>query len=227
MKKTWVKICGNTNLEDAQQAAALGADALGFVFAESSKRRVTAEQVAAITPHLPAQVERVGVFTSTDADEIVHTATASGLTMVQLHSVFDPLLIEDIQRQSDSLLRIMQVVEVPASATTDPELLRLALRRVFDHPFVDAVLLDTSHEGASGGTGKTFDWERYAGVVRTTEREIDGHIVIAGGLTPANVAEAVSVFLPWGVDVASGVEATPGTKDPKKLQAFLENARSR
>jgi phosphoribosylanthranilate isomerase len=224
MQKTWIKICANTNLDDARAAAEAGADAVGFVFAESSKRRVDAAQVAAITPHLPAHVEKVGVFTITDADAIVAAATQAGLTMVQLHSAFEPDRVEAVQRSSDSLLKIMQVVDI--AADTEPEDLRSTLRRVLDHPFVDAVLLDTSHHGTSGGTGKAFAWERYASVVRATQREVDAHIVIAGGLRPENVAAAIQTFLPWGVDVASGVEATPGRKDLTQLRAFIVNARS-
>lgn len=215
----FIKICANTNLEDALLAAELGADAVGFVFAPS-KRQVTVEQVAAITPHLPVTVERVGVFTSTDAFEILDAATRAGLTMVQLHSEFDPHLISAM----GSKLRVLQVVDVAEDA--DAIELEALLRTAVLHPGVHAVLLDASHGGTSGGTGRTFDWDGTAARVRAVQGEAGGRVVVAGGLRAENVGEAITTFAPWGVDVASGVEAAPGKKDPKRLRAFLEAARA-
>jgi phosphoribosylanthranilate isomerase len=218
----WVKICANTNLEDARLAAELEADAVGFVFAPSL-RRVTAEQVAAITAQLPPSVEKVGVFTTTDAKKILEAASTAGLTSVQLHSDFDPRLVEAIEAGSGGRLGVLQVLDVPAG--TNPEELGGALRAVLRHPYVGAALLDASHGGASGGTGQTFEWDRVAETVRQVQIETGGKVIVAGGLRAENVAAAIAVFVPWGVDVASGVEAMPGKKDPERLRAFLENAR--
>jgi phosphoribosylanthranilate isomerase len=218
----FVKICANTNLEDALLAAELGADAVGFVFAPS-KRRVTAELVAEITRGLPEIVTKVGVFTSTDAEEILESASVAGLNVVQLHSSFDPELVNAIDAGSGGMLRVFQVVDVPVGM--DLEELRALLGAVLQQPYVVAALLDASHGGASGGTGKRFDWERTAEVVRQVQDETGGSVIVAGGLNPENVGEAIAAFAPWGVDVASGVEASAGKKDAVKLGAFIAAAR--
>jgi phosphoribosylanthranilate isomerase len=219
----FIKICANTNVEDALLAAEMGVDAVGFVFA-TSKRRVTPEQVAEITRELPPALTKVGVFTSADAGEIVEAAKVAGLTVVQLHSGFDPELVQAIDAGSGGALRVVQVVDVPAEM--DLEELRGLLTAVLRHPFVVAALLDASHGGASGGTGKRFDWERTAEVVRQVQAEIGGRVIVAGGLDAENVAEAIAAFAPWGVDVASGVEAAPGKKDAERLRAFVAAARA-
>lgn len=214
----FIKICANTNLEDARLAAELGADAVGFVFADS-KRKVNAEQVAAITRELPARVAKVGVMTSTDADEILHDAKVAGLTAVQLHSDFDPDLVNAVVAGSKGALRVLQVIDVPEEATLAD--LESALRATLEHPYIEAALLDASHGGASGGTGKTFNWDATAEVVRRVQAETSGKVIIAGGLSAANVGEAINAFHPWGVDVASGVEAVAGRKDAVKLSEFI------
>jgi phosphoribosylanthranilate isomerase len=218
----FVKICANTNLEDAQLAAELGADAVGFVFAES-KRKVTAEQVAAITPHLPVGVEKVGVFTTTDADEVLAAPHAAGLTAVQLHCDFDPDLVDAVFAGSKGTLKVLQVLDIPADVDTN--VLREVLVEVLRHPYVFAALLDASHGGTSGGTGKTFDWSATAQAIRQAQLETGGKVIVAGGLNAENVAAAIAAFAPWGVDVASGVEVSPGKKDPARLESFIAAAR--
>jgi len=218
----WVKICANTNLEDARLAAELGADAVGFVFAES-KRQVNAEQVAAITRELPPSVAKVGVFTSTDVDEILQAANTAGLTAIQLHSDFDPDLVDAIVAGSKGMLRVLQVIDVPEEASAAK--LESALRTTLEHPYVEAALLDASHGGMSGGTGKTFDWAATAAMVRRVQAETGSRVIVAGGLRAENVVDAISAFHPWGVDVASGVEATPGKKDVARLKGFLAASR--
>jgi len=219
----WVKICANTNIEDALLAAEAGADAVGFVFAPS-KRQVTADQVAKITAALPGSVDKVGVLTTTDAEEILTIASQAGLTMVQLHSPFDPALIDAIDEGSGGMIRVLQVVDVAENA--DTETLRDGLRSALEHPYVVAVLLDASHGGVSGGTGKPFDWKRMASVVREVCGEVeDGQVVIAGGLRPENIAEAIAEFDPWGVDVATGVEASYGKKDAARVRDFIATAK--
>ncbi|MGA8938439.1 MAG: phosphoribosylanthranilate isomerase [Acidobacteriaceae bacterium] len=219
----FIKICANTNLEDACLAAELGVDAVGFVFAPS-KRQVTAEQVVEITRELPEAVLKVGVFTATDAEEILHAASVAGLNAVQLHSAFDPALVEAIVAGSGGMLRVLQVVDVPAGI--ELEELRALLTTVLEHEYVVTALLDASHGGVSGGTGKVFDWERVATVVKQVQRATGRRVIVAGGLNAENVAAAVAAFEPWGVDVASGVEASPGMKNPERLRAFVALARA-
>ena len=211
----FIKICANTNLEDARLAAELGVDAVGFVLAPS-RRRVSPAQVAEIARELPQGISKVGVFTSTDAGEILEAARVAGLTTVQLHSAFDAELVNAIDAGSGGALRVVQVVDVPAGM--ELEELRGTLTAVLRHPYVVAALLDASHGGVSGGTGKSFDWERTAAVVRAVQETIGGRVIVAGGLDAENVGEAIPAFAPWGVDVASGVEAEPGKKDAERLE---------
>lgn len=215
----FIKICANTNLEDALLAVEFGADAVGFVFAPS-KRRVLVEQVAAITAKLPLGVERVGVFTSSEVNEIASASKQAGLTMVQLHRAFDSGLVNAVARDG---LRVLQVIDVAEGVS--PSEFEALLRAAMTHPRVEAVLLDASHGGASGGTGKTFDWGRTAEVVRSAQQETGAKVIVAGGLRAENVAAAVAAFAPWGVDVASGVEAQQGRKDPVQLRAFVRATR--
>jgi phosphoribosylanthranilate isomerase len=217
----FIKICANTNLEDARLAAELGVDAVGFVFAPS-KRQVTAAQVAEITRELPEDLAKVGVFTSTDAEEILQAAKVAGLTAVQLHSAFDSKLVDAIHAGSGGGLRVVQVVDVPVGM--DLEELRGLLTTVLSHSHVGDALLDASHGGTSGGTGERFDWERTAVVVREVQEAIGGRVIVAGGLHAENVGEAIAAFAPWGVDVASGVESAPGKKAPERLRAFVAAA---
>jgi len=226
----FVKICANTNLEDALLAVELGADAVGFVFGES-KRRVNSEEVAEITPALPAGVEKVGVFATDDPFEVEHHIACSGLTVAQLHGSFDASMVRALSGEFGGELKIIQTVPY-AVDTTDQEASDEAFERtldaVFDEPAVWAVLLDTAKAGASGGLGVAFDWAHVAKIV---ERAIGGReprprVILAGGLNAENVAEAIAVLRPWGVDVATGVEASPGKKDPEKLRAFIAAARS-
>jgi phosphoribosylanthranilate isomerase len=218
----WIKICANTNLDDALRAAELGADAVGFVFAKS-KRQVTPEQVAEITSGLPEAVTKVGVFRATDAEAILRVAGVAGLDAVQLHSGFDAELVEAIAAGGGGKLLVLQVVEVPAGM--DLEELRRSLTAVLRHEDVAAALLDASHGGASGGTGRVFEWTGVAEIVRQVQEETGGRVIVAGGLTAENVGEAIAAFAPWGVDVASGVECAPGKKSPDRLRAFIEEAR--
>jgi phosphoribosylanthranilate isomerase len=211
----WVKICANTSLEDAQLAAQLGADAVGFVFAPS-KRRVTIEQVAAIVPHLPREVEKIGVFVDASFDEIALTASSTGLTGVQLHFIATSGLASKLRKRFGGGLRIVQTVHF---ATGEPAPM---LEAVDVDENVDAILVDSRTATATGGTGHAYDWDLAA---TTLFRIAQKPLIAAGGLTPDNVAEAIEILKPWGVDVASGVEAAPGRKDPIKLRAFIESAR--
>jgi phosphoribosylanthranilate isomerase len=218
----WIKICANTNLEDAQLAAQLGANAVGFVFAPSA-RRVTAEDVARITPHLPASVERVGVFQSLDAEEIAATAQTAGLSALQLHGEVSPALARRLHELFAGQIKIIQTIHwqvdaEEASAATVAQ----QLRQIENDGMVDRVLIDAKVGQAMGGTGVAFDWAKARAVLTQTGPL---KLIVAGGLRPENVAKAIRELNPWGVDVASGVEAAPGRKSPEKLAAFIKNAR--
>jgi phosphoribosylanthranilate isomerase len=213
----WVKICANTCLEDAQLAAHLGADAVGFVFAPS-KRQVTVDRVAAIVPHLPDSVEKIGVFVDADLDEISHAVDSGGLTGVQLHFAASPELTANVRDRFGPRLRIVRTVHFTVG---EPAPLLHALD---DDENIDAILVDSRTTTAAGGTGVSFDWDMAATTL--FKSAATRNRIAAGGLTPDNVAEAIRILKPWGVDVASGVEASPGRKDPAKLRAFIENARA-
>jgi phosphoribosylanthranilate isomerase len=212
----WVKICANTSVEDALLAANAGADALGFVFAPSP-RRVTVDQVAAITPHLPPAIERIGVFVDTGFQDVVAAIRTARLTGVQLHSGSEPGLTAGLRAEFGPSLRILRV------AHFGPEAAAQAAEYAGD-PAVDAVLIDSRTATAIGGTGIVFDWDEAARTLFGPN--FTARMIAAGGLGPANVAEAIARLQPWGVDVASGVEASPGRKDPAKVRAFVENARA-
>lgn len=216
----WVKICANTNLEDARLAANAGADAVGFVFAVSV-RRMTPAQVRAITPHLPTSVGKYGVFADSGLHEIVTTIEECGLTGVQLHSSNDPDLPRKLRERfptSPGLARldILKVIHYSSD-------LQAQLREAQSDTALDGVLVDSRTATLLGGTGRRFDWQAagssFAGVASSL------HVIAAGGLSPENVGEAIAMLRPWGVDVATGVEALPGKKDPAKVRAFVENAR--
>jgi phosphoribosylanthranilate isomerase len=220
----WIKICANTNLDDAKLAAELGADALGFVFAPSP-RRVTSAEVAKITPHLPANVERVGVFQSLDAYEIARTSHEAGLTAVQLHSGVDFALLHRLHKLFAGEVSLIQTVHWQVDADgANAAIVAAQLRKIAADGLVDHVLIDSKVGTlATGGTGISFDWD----AARTTLAEAapELKLVVAGGLRSENVAEAIQRLNPWGVDVASGVESEPGRKSPEKLAAFISKAR--
>jgi phosphoribosylanthranilate isomerase len=229
----WIKICANTNLADAQLATELGADALGFVFAPS-KRQVTVEQVAAITPHLPSSVETVAVVQIRDAHEIVAIVRSTGLTGVQLHGGLDLPLVRTLRTALGPRIAITQTlhwaVDAPGANGANDEsaaIVAAQLREIAAEPAIARVLLDAKVANAGGGTGRSFDWnaarETLTAASQAAGKPID--LIVAGGLRPENVADAIRTLRPWGVDVASGVEASPGRKDPLKLKRFLEKAR--
>jgi phosphoribosylanthranilate isomerase len=212
----WVKICANTSLADARLAVAAGADAVGFVFAPSP-RRVTAAQVAAITRELPAEVEKIGVFVGADIEEIVETVEHAGLTGAQLHDEGLGGLAEGLRAKFGPVLRILQVVHFGPDASRE-------LRAAAADPNIDGVLIDSRTATAVGGTGVVFDWVEARETIFSPGSGL--RLIAAGGLNPDNVAEAITTLRPWGVDVASGVEAEPGRKDAGKVAEFVANARA-
>lgn len=212
----WIKICGNTNLEDTLLAVESGADAVGFVFAESP-RRVTATQVAAITPHLPKALEKYGVFVNWSFDEIAQTVEDSGLTGVQLHASQDPTLQTRLREHFGPALKILRVIHY----TQDLETQLNAAQQ--DHS-IDGVLVDSRTATAVGGTGIRFDWQAARRGFSASAPHL--RLIAAGGLNPVNVADAIHTLQPWGVDVSSGVEAAPGRKDPPRVKAFVHAAKA-
>lgn len=199
----FAKICGITRLEDARHAVEHGATALGFIFWPESPRYVEPATVHAILDALPQPVVSVGVFVNAPLDALRATIAASGVTMAQLHGEETP--------------------DVAAGAGV-PVFRALGLAR-FDEearawPSDTVWLLDAHDPVRRGGTGRRIDWPAAAAVAR------DRRVVLAGGLTPDNVAEAIATVRPIGVDVSSGVEASPGVKDPDRVKQFLANARA-
>jgi phosphoribosylanthranilate isomerase len=220
----WIKICANTNLDDAQLAAELGADAVGFVFAPSP-RQVTAAEVARITPYLPEGLECVGVFPALEARQIADAALESGLNAVQLQGGVSLELVRQLDEIFNGQVKLIQTVHWQvdgdaASATVVAQ----QLREIDAEGLIDRVLIDAKVGSAIGGTGVSFDWD----AARTTLAEASTglKLIVAGGLRPENVADAIRRLDPWGVDVASGVEESPGRKSPEKLAAFIRAARN-
>jgi phosphoribosylanthranilate isomerase len=196
-----IKICGITNLEDALLVAKLGADALGFIFYAKSPRMVAPETAREIIAQLPPFVAAVGVFVDEEAAVVQELAAQVGLDWVQLHGQESSEYCRGLGRKVIKGFRIKD----------EKSLLEL-------EPYRDAVqvfLLDTYKKGQAGGTGEIFDWH----LARQAKQY--GPIILAGGLTSENVAQAIATAGPAAVDAASGIEAAPGKKDPAKLRAFF------
>ena len=208
---TWIKICGTTCLEDALSSIEAGADALGFIFAQS-KRRVTPEQAQAIIRELPREVEKIGVFMDAGPLEIGRIVNAVDLTGIQMHGdgEFPPEVYSYLPKdRRDSLRKIKTVI------------VWQGFEQIFDFYAAVPDVVDTWLFDSGAGSGQAFDW--HAARAQLGERQ--GQFVLAGGLTPENVGVAMSDFRPWGVDVVSGVEREPGRKDPEKLKAFVTAVR--
>jgi phosphoribosylanthranilate isomerase len=197
----FVKICGVSNEEDALLAVAMGADAVGFVFAPSP-RQVAVARVRDIVPRLPPEIMTVGVFRDASREQVVQTVDLCGLRGAQLHGRES---IEDSRWVADRVGFLIK-----AFVAGEPELDRA--REYGAH----AVLI----EGPSPGSGEMFDWSLAEGA------PANQRIILSGGLTPANVADGIERVGPWGVDVATGVEAATGRKDPRRVRSFVTAARA-
>ncbi len=211
---TWIKICGTTNLEDALTAVEAGADALGFVFYEKSPRAIDPETARRIIETLPSNLEKVGVFVNEPIEKILSTVTRAGLTAVQLHGVNSRR--PEFLRSLKTGLKIFLVLQADEIKGFDATESRKA--------GVGGVFVDSGTPQRPGGTGKTFDWKASVGEVQAISKNIQ--VVVAGGLNAVNVAKAIDILKPWGVDVVSGVEAKPGKKDPAKVRAFIDAVRN-
>jgi len=214
---TWVKICGMTNLEDALVAADAGADAVGFVFYEKSPRNVTVEKAREICEKLPASVEKVGVFVNRYEDSICAVADGARLTAVQMHGDNEDPHVADLVIGKRPGLKVLAALSMHREGAVSGA-------GMWDPDFVHAFLVDSGNPSQHGGTGKRFDWR--ASVRKLDEIKRFGRVVVAGGLTAENVGEAMGILKPFGVDVVSGVEASPGKKDPEKVRAFMAAVRA-
>lgn len=202
-----VKICGITRLEDALMAIDFGADALGFVFYEKSPRFLHPLMAGELTKCLPPFVNLVGVFVDLPPEEVVKTCRMLGLDTAQLHGREEPGACSTIRSEG---LRVVKAFRIKA---------REDLKGIEEYRGqVDGVLLDTFMSGEYGGTGRSFPWKwaKVEGVA----------LILSGGLNPENVSRAIEVVRPYGVDVSSGVESSPGVKDHSKMRKFIKRAKS-
>ena len=206
---TRVKVCGITRSEDAELAVELGAWAIGFILWPRSPRAADPAVAAGISQALRRRVERVGVFVNATLDEIAHAADALTLSHVQLHGDEGPAFCSEVARRTGA--KVIKAVRV-ADAADFQDLERY---------HTDFHLLDTAARGMRGGTGETWDWALAARRRRTVP------VILSGGLNADNVAAGIAAIGPYAVDVASGVEASPGIKDPEKLAAFFAAAAPR
>jgi len=199
--RTRIKVCGITCQEDSRTAVAAGADGLGFIFVEPSPRLVEPDMVRSITDELPPFVDRVGVFRDQEMEVVEELIHYCRLTLVQLHGSESPEYCKKIS------------CKVIKSFSIQPESGHEELAGYADA--VSGFLLDTYHKDMAGGTGKAFDWKLVDQV------KPPGPVILAGGLTPENIGEAIRQVKPYAVDVNSGVEYQPGRKDSDKLKSFV------
>ena len=211
---TWVKICGTTNLEDAQLSVAAGANALGFVFAPGS-RRINVANAAAIVAELRGGIEAIGVFVNESPAHVAAIAGQAGLTGVQLHGEEPPASLPEF-RQALGERKIIKTLRGNEISKAGGFTLDAYLSAADS---IDAVLLDSGSLLQRGGTGVTFDWQQTKPLAQEIRCAMP--LILAGGLNAANVAEAIAWFEPWGIDVATGVESSPGKKDENKLREFV------
>lgn len=198
-----VKICGITSAGDAFLAVDSGADALGFVFYEKSPRNIDPEAAARIAAALPPFVSKVGVFVDCPLDVVRQIVSFCNLDLAQLHGLESPEFCRAL------FPRAIKAFRIQGHKTLE----------IIEEYRTSAYLLDAYNPGVVGGTGETFDWE----IARTVSAA--RRIILAGGLTPSNVSRAVALVKPYGVDVSTGVESSPGKKDAELVQAFIRMAK--
>ncbi|HWX87923.1 MAG TPA: phosphoribosylanthranilate isomerase [Solirubrobacteraceae bacterium] len=203
-----VKICGITRLDDAELAVELGAWAVGMVFYEPSSRRCSLAEAQMIATVLRRKVELCGVFVNPSMEQIVEASEQLGLTLLQLHGDEGPSFCAEAARRTGA--RVIKALQVSGMADIQD-----ASRFHTDFHLLDARSAEPGREGLRGGTGETFDWSLLAG------RRSKIPLILSGGLTPENVAEAIQRVRPYAVDTASGTESAPGRKDPAKLRDFF------
>lgn len=202
---TKIKICGITNKIDAVAAAGLGVDMLGFVFYAKSKRSVDPKLARDIAGELPDSVMKVGVFVDEDKSKVLDIAADVSLDMLQLHGEETPEYCAELKKE----YKVMKAFRVKD---------RFSLKKVNDYS-ADYYLFDSYAKALAGGTGKTFDWK----VLK--DFEVLKPFILSGGLDPENVSKAIIEISPYGVDVSSGVESSPGKKDMELVKKFVANVR--
>lgn len=208
--RTRVKMCGITNRYDAEEGVRAGVDALGFIFVDESPRFITPEVAREIISDLPPFVDCVGVFVDRDPKEVEEIIAYCGLSYAQLHGSEEPKYCERLARFT-APCKVIKAFRVDGEA--EPDLF------IPYNDVAQGFLLDTYSKGIAGGTGLTFDW-RIVGRLH-----LQSPLILAGGLGPENVGEAIRLVRPFGIDVNSGVERAPGIKDADKLHAFMEQVR--
>ena len=240
---TWIKICGTTNLDDALLAVDAGADAIGFVFYEKSPRNVAPEAAAEIAAKLPGSIEKIGVFVDGTSSEPWDVVKRAHLTGIQSCCSFDGAASGNSGAKAAGFAALRpyfkrSFISLPAElflvdnhyvghlAATLAKWRDSLTNAVAQEGILDTFMLDSSSVSQPGGTGKTFDWQKAVPVANAMQ-ESGMKLIVAGGLGPENVVEAISLLQPWGVDVVSGVEATPGKKDPDKVRAFVKAVREK
>ncbi len=214
----WIKICATTNLDDALASLDAGANALGFIFTTSS-RQITLDEAAKIIASLPPSVEKIGVVVNESPEALAKLATDVGLSGLQLHGDEPAEQLPEYRRALGlrRIIKTLQAREILAAPGTLDDYLR-------NSKSIDGILIDSGSAAARGGTGVPFDWNTAIPIIERIKQHLP--VIIAGGLTPANVADAIRLFDPCGVDVVSGVELSPGKKDPAKLRFFIAAARA-
>lgn len=212
-----IKICGITNLDDAFVAAEAGAEAIGLNFYHASPRHIRLEEATRIANHLKRNVDRVGVFVNAGAEQIRDICRATDIRLIQLHGDEPPEFLRELNNEFD-IIRARRMDHRGIGPIVED--IQLCCERAGVGP--DAILLDAAVPGAFGGTGCRVNWQQLS---NPSEWWRKYPLILAGGLTPENVAEAIRIVRPHGVDVASGVESAPGRKDPQKVRDFVAAAR--
>jgi len=218
-----VKICGITSIEDARGAVEAGADALGFIFVEKTPRYVEPRAAAAIIAQLPPFVTAVGIFWDHPPAHVKAVAAEARLGALQFHGDEKP---EDLAAYD---LPVIKTIKLPPASTIEglPEFRVSEGFQVLSFSKVAAaVLLDTAVRWSEGEIREPLEWRHAARIVVTHGNRQRPKVILSGGLTPENVAQAITIVKPYGVDVNSGVEARPGIKDPDKVRRFIAAARS-
>ena len=198
-----VKICGTTSLKDAFLAVESGADAIGFIFYKMSPRNISQKEAKEIILQLPPFIEAVGVFVNETSDKINRIAEQCKLNSIQLHGEESPALCRRVKRKVIKAFRVKNADSLKSIASYD----------------VSGFLLDSYNDGSKGGSGQVFDWNLALRVKK------QGPVILAGGLNPYNVFTAIHRVKPYGVDVCSGVEKSPGIKDHEKIREFIKSVR--
>lgn len=203
-QRTRIKVCGISRIEDARACVAAGVDALGFVFYEKSPRSVTLAQADTVMRQLPAFITTVALFLDPQPEVVAGILDRLPVDLLQFHGVESAAFCEQFKRPYIKAVGMAGKPDLQARAAL--------------HPSARALLVDSHAEGAAGGTGKTFDWAALPDTGGIP-------VILAGGLKPGNVADGIRTFRPYAVDVSSGVEVTPGIKDPVRIREFVAQVR--